>query len=453
MPPVPVQELNARRTTVEQIVNVWPTDQPLVMLHSANQHEQWGRWSVLAMPDSFEQINTSQDNAMDRLRRLLTRNTASTCSHGSPFSGGWIGYLSYELGCEIEPAASCKTRTSSGPWPLVELAYCPGALVFDHHEQHWACVGCTDAAESILSLLDWSRTDHSAMWTASALKSARPGDAHLNAVTQTLHYIAAGDIFQANMTQQFHADFTGSTRALACNALSQSGARYGAYLEMPNGRCVVSMSPELFLQFTPCTREVVTRPIKGTRPQRDDVNTLLHSAKDEAELNMIIDLMRNDLGRVCEYNTVHVAQARQIETHPTVHHGVGTVIGRLNATSDIADLLMATFPGGSITGAPKIRAMQIIEELEQSPRGPYCGAIGMFSDCGSMTLSIAIRTMLLRGLRESSTVWDRLDGQLTYGAGGGIVADSLPLAEYRESLDKLAVLRLALRGATCASHA
>jgi para-aminobenzoate synthetase component 1 len=158
---------------------------------------------------------------------------------------------------------------------------------------------------------------------------------------------------------------------------------------------------------------------------------------------MIIDLVRNDLGRVCQYGSVRVPAARTIETYRTVHHGVGEVRGILRGDVSFADLLGATFPGGSVTGAPKIRAMQIIDELEPVRRGPYCGSIGYISDCGNACLNIAIRTMALTGEPEAGR-FDRMRGLLDYGAGGGIVADSQPIAEYRESLDKAEVLRLAL---------
>ncbi|MEE8153446.1 MAG: chorismate-binding protein, partial [Phycisphaerales bacterium] len=160
-------------------------------------------------------------------------------------------------------------------------------------------------------------------------------------------------------------------------------------------------------------------------------------------LHMIVDLMRNDLGRVCEYGSVRVPQSRAIETHPTVHQGVAEITGSLRADVTLGRLLGATFPGGSVTGAPKIRAMQIIDELESICRGPYCGAIGWISDHGFTRLNMAIRTIALTGRRKTGA-WDKMVGTLDYGVGGGIVADSQPIAEYRETLDKAAVLRLVL---------
>jgi para-aminobenzoate synthetase component 1 len=290
----------------------------------------------------------------------------------------------------------------------------------------------------------------------SDLVSSLEPDAYLAAVQRTIDYIAAGDLFQANITQRFSASFRGSTRLLARRAFARSGAMYGAYLELPGGRTLVSMSPELFLQVDGRSRRVVTRPIKGTLPSRLPASQLAASIKDQAELHMIVDLMRNDLGRVCEFGSVRVPHGRVIETHGTVHHGVGEVVGRLRPDVTPGALLAASFPGGSVTGAPKIRAMQIIDELEPVRRGPYCGSIGCFSDAGDATLNIAIRTMMLTGNRHprhprhprNDNEADRFgvldEGILDYGCGGGIVADSDPLAEYRESLDKAAVLHLAL---------
>jgi anthranilate/para-aminobenzoate synthase component I len=187
---------------------------------------------------------------------------------------------------------------------------------------------------------------------------------------------------------------------------------------------LISNSPELFLRVSPEGR-VITRPIKGTRPRGSGMeDELRRSVKDQAELNMIVDLERNDLGRVCEIGSVRVTEPRVIEAHPTVYHGVATIEGRLRDDVTFSGLLRATFPGGSVTGAPKIRAMQIIEELEPHSRGAYCGAIGYVAADGSMEFNVAIRTMTAKG------------GLIHIPVGGGIVADSEPAAEYEETLVK-----------------
>jgi para-aminobenzoate synthetase component 1 len=358
-----------------------------------------------------------------------------------PFLGGWIGYLSYDLGRRLEPAACHRSGAAAAKddrgWPLGVLGWCPDALVYDNLTGCWYAVGDPPSTTGC--------TADGGGFRAGSLVSAVDPDTYLASVEAAIEYIAAGDVFQANITHRLSALFEGSTRRLGLTALSLSGAWYGAYLELPGGRCLVSLSPELLLDVDAATRRVVTRPVKGTRPSAATRQELRESVKDTAELNMIVDLMRNDLGRVCEYGSVRVPRARIIETHPPVHHGVAEVTGCLGNGVGLGRLLSAAFPGGSVTGAPKIRAMQIIDELEAVRRGPYCGAIGFVSTCGRVGLNVAIRTIALTGRRRAAA-WGHLDGTLDYGVGGGIVADSTPMAEYRESMDKAAILRMVLKG-------
>jgi para-aminobenzoate synthetase component 1 len=247
------------------------------------------------------------------------------------------------------------------------------------------------------------------------------------AVTRALEYIAAGDVFQVNLSQRFSVPLGEDPAAIAARLRERSPARFGAYLSYPD-HALISSSPELFLRVTPRpdgSRKVLTRPIKGTRPRLPGMEAELRdSTKDQAELNMIVDLERNDLGRVCEIGSVKVTEPRSIEAHPTVYHGVAGIEGLLRPDVTFVDLLHATFPGGSVTGAPKIRAMQIIDELEPVRRGPYCGAIGYLSADGTIELNVAIRTIILK------------DGLAHIPVGGGIVADSHPAAEYEETLVK-----------------
>jgi len=408
------------------VIAAWPDDRPLMVLHSARPDPKWGRWSIIAAPRTMVRVGSGSPwNDLSRLQEP---------------TGRWIGYLGYELGRQIEPAAA---GTSGDPtrgvddrgWPAAEFGWCPDALLFDNASGAWYAAGSPPISFD-------PRQETPGSFSAGVLTSSVTPDAYLSTVARAIEYIAAGDIFQANLTHRLTAPFEGSTRRLCLEAMSASGARYAAYLELPGGRCLLSMSPELFLDVDIATRRVVTRPIKGTRPDTAVPEELLASAKDAAELNMIVDLMRNDLGRVCEFGSVRVPRARTIETYPTVHHGVGEVTGLLRPDVTVLDLLAATFPAGSITGAPKIRAMQIIDELEPVGRGPYCGAIGYIG--GQRTvLNVAIRTMVLTGERPEGS-WGCLRGLLDYGVGGGIVADSLPLAEYRETLDKAVILRRVL---------
>lgn len=267
------------------------------------------------------------------------------------------------------------------------------------------------------------------------------------AVERVVEYIAAGDVFQANIAHRLTGSFTGSPRALAADLLDQLGSWYAACIEpLTPGSAVLSASPELFLEFEPESRRIVTRPIKGTLAVRRPPVELLESEKDAAELAMIVDLMRNDLGRVCEYGSVRVEEARSIERHggvgaaedAGVHHSVATVSGRLRDDRDFADLLGATFPPGSITGAPKIRAMQIIDEVEPVRRGPYCGAVGYISDCGRAAFNVAIRTACVTTHCDAPQPerFDDLRAEVDYAVGAGIVADSTPESEWRETLAK-----------------
>ncbi len=457
------------------VAAAWPAACPLFVLYSGRFHPRWARWSILTSPVVTYQFDVKSQwvgspppelqhvafthDAMQDLDIILTaspRVAPSLEQSSIPFHGGWIGCLSYDLGRIIEPAAQWPAGAiADRNWPLIELGYCPSALLYDHHSQRWLLVGDGQS----LPLLDIERelnSDNSSpldLGEDYSLGTLRPhvdADRYVSMVSRTIEFIAAGDVFQANITQRFSAAFAGSLRSLGLNALARAMPWYGAHLELGQGdestvRSAVSLSPELFLQLCGRSQTIITRPIKGTRPASVDPQNLLHSEKDAAELHMIIDLMRNDLGRVCEYGSVQVPTPRMIESHPTIHHGVGEVIGRLRSDVTAADLLRATFPGGSITGAPKIRAMQIIDALEPVRRGPYCGAIGYFSNCGNIGLNIAIRTMLLTGQRDDAYRPLHITGTLDYAAGAGIVADSNPLAEYHESLDKTAVLRAMLR--------
>lgn len=255
------------------------------------------------------------------------------------------------------------------------------------------------------------------------------------AVQRAIDYIAAGDIFQVNLSQRFTAGLPDLPRHIYQRLLDRTPAWFGACLDYGD-HALLSNSPELFLRIQPThqgLRRVLTRPIKGTRPRRPGMHQQLHdSIKDQAELNMIVDLERNDLGRICQIGSVKVTQPRTIEPHPTVYHGVATVQGLLRDDVSFVDLLRATFPGGSITGAPKIRAMQIIDQLEPTQRGPYCGAIGYLSLDGNLEFNIAIRTLIVQPDRVHIPV------------GGGIVADSLPPDEYQETLVKAQALFSAL---------
>ena len=272
------------------------------------------------------------------------------------------------------------------------------------------------------------------------VRSSFTHQGYLDAVSRVREYILAGDIFQTNLSQRFEAPLAESPWQLYRRMRTRNAAPFAAFFETPDVS-VVSASPERFLRVDE-RGHVETRPIKGTMPrgfgpEHDGLlgQALSESAKDRAENLMIVDLMRNDLSRVCSAGTVRVPELFTLEHYATVHHLVSTVVGELAPGRDALDLLRAAFPGGSITGAPKVRAMEIIAELEPSQRSVYCGSIGYCSVTGALDTSIAIRTVIAPAGR----------GRVYFSAGGGIVADSDPEQEYRETLHKARGMIDALR--------
>ncbi|MCD5401764.1 aminodeoxychorismate synthase component I, partial [candidate division NPL-UPA2 bacterium] len=261
---------------------------------------------------------------------------------------------------------------------------------------------------------------------------------YLKAVRKAKEYIGAGDIYQVNLSQRLSADLSILPFELYKRLRQINPAPFASFLNF-DGIAIVSASPERFLCLR--GRQVETRPMKGTRPRGQDRREderqkaeLLNSEKDKAELVMIVDLERNDLGRVCEYGSVRLREPRTLEPYATVFQTTATVEGMLRKGKDRVDLLKATFPGGSITGAPKVRAMEIIDELEPTKRNLYTGSLGYLSFSGEMDLNIVIRTFLLK------------EGKAYFQVGGGIVADSDPEAEYEETLDKAKALIEAVTG-------
>ncbi len=322
----------------------------------------------------------------------------------------WVGSFGYELGAIFEPAA--RHRESRLPrTPLLVFA----KVSPDRSNMPKAAASPRLAAGSDgLRAAGSQRPARLSTWQSTFGRNE-----YLAAVARCVEYIAAGDVFQVNLAQSLSRQVTLDAAALYDRL---PPATFGGMIDLGDV-AIVSNSPELFLHVD-ATGRVETRPIKGTRPAGTTHGELLGSEKDAAELNMIVDLERNDLGRVCEIGSVRVASPRSIELHPTVQHGVATVVGQLRQDVGLVELLAATFPSGSVTGAPKIRAMQIIDELEPSPRGPYCGAMGRLDADGSILLNVAIRTATL------------VNGVLHVPVGGGIVADSVPAEEYAETIVK-----------------
>ncbi len=368
-------------------------------------------------------------------RELLRAEQPSPLAGLPPFQGGIAGYIGYDWGAERErvtrPPPDCVTPQI----PDVALAYYDWVIAWDHLEGKSWLISAERAAARTSAVRE--RLLGPPAPSGNRLAPA-PGPPQSNfsraeferAVTCIREYIAAGDVYQVNLSQRFHAPFAGSPLELYRRLRARNPAPFGAYLEFGDAR-VASISPERFVRLDAATRTAEARPIKGTRPRgttpaRDRAlgRELGESEKDRAENVMIVDLLRNDLGKVCRPGSVRVPSLFALESHPTVHHLVSTVTGELADGADAFDLLLAAFPGGSVTGAPKIRAMQIIAELERAPRALYCGAIGYVSATGGMDFNIPIRTIVLQG------------GNATFHAGAGIVWDSEPAAEYEETLAK-----------------
>lgn len=318
----------------------------------------------------------------------------------------WVGFISYDLASWLEPALRLR---HTADLPLFAFA----------------------RIEPIAASANRRDSEPSAPRTSVIAESNFTPSSYRSAVARAIEYVHAGDVFQVNLSQRFDAPAPTDPMPIYETMQRHRPAHYGAYLRFGD-LSLLCNSPELFLHVTP-DRRVLTRPIKGTRPIGLQMDAeLLNSAKDQAELNMIIDLERNDLGRVCEIGSVKVIEPRTVQQHPTVYHGVAGISGTLRPEVDLLSLLKATFPGGSVTGAPKVRAMHIIDELETCARGPYCGAIGYLGGDGSIMFNIAIRTMVCHR------------GRIIVPVGGGIVADSNPNDEYKETLVKAVAMFEAL---------
>lgn len=346
-------------------------------------------------------------NAADQeiLRKVITASPMLTGDQGFPV-GGLCGWIDYE-----------------GDFVFGEY---PEMLIYSHSDRTWWETGTL--SQELQNSLSKA--------TISAFSPLTPRAHFTDGVRRIKEWIAAGHIYQANLSQAFTATVQGNLFSLYEHLRDASPAPMAAYLAL-DGREILSSSPETFLKIS--GRGIETRPIKGTRPRfadsdedRRSAYELQTSAKEISELVMITDLLRNDLGQVCEFGSVEVAEMLQLETFAQVHHLVSTVTGTLRPEIDAIAAIAACFPGGSITGAPKKRAMEIIKELEQAPRGIYCGAIGWLGYNGESSLNIAIRTLV------------RQRDRLIYQVGAGIVADSDPEKEYEETLHKAAGIRLGI---------
>ena len=369
----------------------------------------------------------------DALRRILAHFAISARDTQLPILSGLFGYLSYDLKDHIEKLP----RTAVNDLSLPHLClYAPSVIViYDRQEDtFWQCIpeknGRPAAPGLDVNGKSNARGRKKARYYASSgdLRAGMAKPEYLASVAAIREYIAAGHIYQANLAQRFETDFHGSPFGLFKTLYKAAPAPFYAYIQAGDHH-VVSTSPERFVRQA--GKQVETRPIKGTRPRgrtaaEDQAmqEALCESAKDEAELSMIVDLLRNDFGRVCRGGSVHVSEHKRVEAYVNVFHLVSIITGELRDGMDSVDLLKAIFPGGSITGCPRIRAMEIIDEMEPCQRHIYTGAIGYISFHDTMDLSIAIRTATIIGEK------------LLFSVGGGIVYDSDAADEYQETMDK-----------------
>lgn len=411
----------------------------LTLLESVMRSEHLGRYSFLACnPKSTLEVRGGQtlldgvpqaDSALTLASRLLAENRQHHIPGLPPFQGGLAGYIAYDFGRSLEPDA--KIPDFAEICPVLILHHFDCVAAFDHmQERAWIISKTEERADELEALLN-ARPKPLGSHAITGWQSNFTREAYEAAIARTVEYILAGDIFQANITQMFSAAIPQGFDPLAFYRVLRlkNPATFAAFMDYGDIQ-IASSSPERLLRHNGETVEA--RPIKGTRrrdsdPARDAnlIADLTSSRKDRAENVMIVDLLRNDLSRVSKPGTVKVPVLCGLETYANVHHLVSVITSELKDGLGLGDLIAATFPGGSITGAPKIRAMEIIAEIEQAPRGVYCGAIGYLGFNGKADLNIAIRTAQFSG------------GIARVQGGGGITARSNPAAEYEESLTKI----------------
>ncbi|MFM8441783.1 MAG: aminodeoxychorismate synthase component I [Methylococcus sp.] len=422
-----------------------------VFLDSGYPHSRQGRYDILAADPvktlvtrgplteirENDSIRLSPDDPFTLVEASLGK--AADPVAGLPFCGGAIGYFGYDLSRRLERLPSLAMDVEGIPDMMIGIY--DWSVIVDHHERRTYLVGRKDSPAldkrwphlvksfSQIQTLGWRLGDFETLGKPIAnLDQA----GYMRAFNAIQRYIHEGDCYQVNLALRFSAAARGNPWVAYQYLRTHNPAPFSAYLNYPQAQ-VLSSSPERFLKVR--RDEVETKPIKGTRPRLPDavsdatqVLELRDSLKDRAENLMIVDLLRNDIGKNCIAGSVHVPRLFEIESYATVHHMVSTVRGRLRADHSALELLRGCFPGGSITGAPKIRAMEIIEELEPHRRGVYCGSVGYIGYDGSMDSNIAIRTLVHSG------------NTLRFWAGGGIVADSDCALEYEECHHKAAAL-------------
>ncbi|WP_250674850.1 aminodeoxychorismate synthase component I [Paraclostridium ghonii] len=431
-----------------EIYTLFKDEKDSFILDSGMDEEKLGRYSFISSrPFDVIKMKDSKSNPLDTLKEKLDKYKVENNTH-IPFIGGAVGYLSYDVGNYIEKLP----RTAIDDTGVYDLyfGFYNFVIVVDHLENktYIATPGISQEEElSIAKEIESKilnadkqnlKYDFNGKQIEVKLSSNFKKNEYINAIEKVRDYIKQGDIYQANLTQRFSGKTNLSSYQLYKKLRDVSKAPFAAFLNFENYQ-VLSNSPERFIKCIDKTIEA--RPIKGTRPRGNTIEEdmrlqeeLRNSEKDKAELLMIVDLERNDLGKVSKIGTVKVPELFVIEPYANVSHLVSTVTGKLKDSLSSIDVIKATFPGGSITGAPKIRAMEIIDELEPTQRNVYTGSIGYIGFNGDMDFNIAIRTLIKK------------DEDIYFQVGGGITWDSNPQEEYQETLDKAKSIMKAVRG-------
>ena len=404
-----------------------------------------------AEPVEVFEFNSNDTEPFEKLNRVLNKYKLDSLEIGplprGVFPCGWIGYFSYDLGRFIEKVG--VTTIDDLGLGLIRLCFYDKVICYDRIEKVFWLIALeipgqvepveqkiealeSDLAEAKDVVADFNTDCELEDIDFSKIRSNMSKKEYLAAIEKTKKYIYDGDVYQINFSQRYDCDYNGSAIDLYQWQNLHNPSPFAAFIQADDF-AIVSASPEMFITLQ--DGMISTKPIKGTRRRlknvsgADKINAqnfqdLVNCQKEQAELNMIIDLERNDFGRICEYGTIKVVQPRTIEEYPTVYHAVATVKGQVRSEISFCDILKAMFPGGSITGAPKIRAMEIIDELEPTQRSVYTGSIALLGVDSSACLNIAIRTIIIKGQKAFAQT------------GGGIVADSKGESEYEETITK-----------------
>ena len=435
-----------------ELVNWFAAKEWTVFLDSGHPRSKQGRYDIISgnpvctlqthgentTITTKNDVIVSNENPFELLKSELNRyakmfDSSNIAHFDLPFLGGAMGYFSYDLVRHLENLPTLAQNPEA--IPEMQVGIYDWAVVVDHETKQNFLICYDESEEKLDEICEFlaglqTEDNETNFAVTSDIKADYSQQTYAQAFQKIKRYLKEGDCYQVNLTQRFSASCEGNTWQTYEALREINAAPFSAYLNFPEVK-ILSSSPERFLKLK--NGHVETKPIKGTRPRKSDeienaaqLDDLINNPKDRAENVMIVDLLRNDISKVCQ--NVRVPKLFEIESYTTVHHLVSTVTGELKPNQHALDLLQHCFPGGSITGAPKIRAMEIIEELEPKRRGIYCGAIGYIGFDGNMDTNIAIRTLI----QSHDTI--------RFWAGGGIVNDSVVEAEYQESFDKAAAM-------------